>query len=277
MSCDCCGDNSYALTNTTGYDGIYGGYSSEWKFEASVAAGATAGYFRFNNATLASVTEIYVSDTNSVSVDVDKVLDSFSNSSVYGLIRVFKEYDPTIVWYGSITSVTDNGTYHTLVVTWVDSNGTFAAPDNCVITFTPRGTTGATGATGTSGTAGKGMFLSFTQDPEVPYVQSSADAAYVDIATILWPGSTNVGTFTVIKAVAWTSNAASAANFKIIDETNTTTIAEQVGVTSTSDANIISFTTVPLANLTTGAAVWRVQAYNTGGADQARLGAISAY
>ena len=273
MCVDC--DSVETGSGLDGNDGQYGGASaSRWKFETSVAVSPTSQYLRMNNTTYSSVTAIYINETNDDGTNRAGLLASFSVGGIFGRIRLFKEFDSNTFWYGTITAVTDAGSYYNLTVTYTDSNGTFAANDKVIVEFTP---TGATGATGAAGTAGKGMFLSFTQDPEVPYVASSADAAYVDIATILWPGSTNVGTFTVIQAVAWTSNAANAANFKIIDETNTTTIAEQVGVTSTSDANIISFTTVPLANLTTTAAVWRVQAYNTGGANEARLGAISAY
>jgi len=123
----------------TGAQGIYGGFSGEWVYDTSTSSGPGSTLLRLNNATFASVTSIYVSDTGTGSVDYDAFLDSLSNNTEFGYIRIFKKSDSTKFWMGSITAVTDNGTDHTLVVTYITSNSTFAASDALVLTFSPSG------------------------------------------------------------------------------------------------------------------------------------------
>lgn len=162
MACNCttnpCGCDSGIslpyLTGAAGNDGLFGGYSAEWKFDATTSTGPASTYLRFNNATLASVTEIYINDTNIDSVDHDLFLDSFDNSSVYGLVRIWKQHDSDTFWMGEITGVTDNGSDHTLTVTYTLANGTFTAEDNVVVSFAPKGATGATGSNGANGIGG---------------------------------------------------------------------------------------------------------------------------
>lgn len=149
--CVLCGNNGCNCPSTTlpagadGLDGMYGGYSSDFKFDSSVAAGPASTYLRLNNTTYSSVTTIYISDTNQDSTNVDLFLDSFDNSGNFGKIRIFKEYDSNTFWDGTITAVTDSGTYHTITVTYVLSNGTFAAGDSLVVTFAPAGGQGQAG------------------------------------------------------------------------------------------------------------------------------------
>lgn len=126
-------------TGTTGSQGLYGGFSYDWLFNTSTATGPVAGDLRFNNSTYSSVTAIYVSDTGTGSVDCDAFLDSFSNNSKYGYIRIFKKSDSTKFWVGEVTAVTDNGTDHTLTVTYISSNSSFVEDDALVLTFSPSG------------------------------------------------------------------------------------------------------------------------------------------
>lgn len=122
-----------------GAAGLYGGYSYDWLFNTSTSTGPSAGDLRFNNATANLVTAIYVSDTGTGSVDCDALLDSLSNNSKYGYVRVFKKSDSTKFWMGQITAVTDNGTDHTLDVTYLASNSSFSEDDAVVLTFSPSG------------------------------------------------------------------------------------------------------------------------------------------
>lgn len=161
MACTSCNNDNCSCTEqvtipsgSDGDDGLFGGFSQKFTFSTSTASNPSANTIRLNNATPASVTTIYVSDTNSDGVDVDAYLDSFSNSSSYGLIKLFSEYDSTKFWMGTITGVTDNGTYHTLTVTHIISNSTFSNTSKVVVSFTPKGATGATGAAGSAGATG---------------------------------------------------------------------------------------------------------------------------
>lgn len=137
--CINCDDNStdipVGLTGDTGAGGTFGGFCGEWKWSTSTSSGPASTEVRFNNATYASVTSIYVSDTNRDSVNYDAFLDSFSNAGYFGYIRIFKEYDSSKFWLGQITAVTDNGTDHSIDVTYILSNGAFAANDSLIICF----------------------------------------------------------------------------------------------------------------------------------------------
>lgn len=141
-----CGCSSTSLpigpagaTGSAGVQGLYGGFSYDWLFNTSTATGPAAGDLRFNNATFSAVTSIYVSDTGAGAIDCDLLLDSLSNNTKFGYIRIFKKSDSTKFWMGQITAVTDNGTDHTLAVTYILSNGAFAEDDAIVLTFSPSG------------------------------------------------------------------------------------------------------------------------------------------
>ncbi len=145
-SCRCTGATSSRGSKgdagATGSQGEFGGFSGSWLFSTSTAVTPAATFLRLNNATPSSVTEIYVSDTNADSIDYDAFLDSFSNDSKYGYIRIFKEADNTKYCTYRVTAVTDNGADHTLTVTYISSNSTFAASDPLVLTFSPSGPSG---------------------------------------------------------------------------------------------------------------------------------------
>jgi len=64
------------------------------------------------------------------------------------MLRLFKEDDSNVFWMGRVTGVTDNATEYDVAVTHVDSNGTFTAADNIVVSFVDKGDTGSNGADG---------------------------------------------------------------------------------------------------------------------------------
>jgi len=138
--CDC--EDITGITIATGDDGDdgaqggYGGFSTDWIWETNTGSGPGSTFIRMNNATFASVTSIYVNETNGDSVNVAAFLTSFGSS---GNIRLFKETDPTSFWMGSLTANTDNGTDRTLTVTYIVSSGSFAAGDRIVMTYTAAG------------------------------------------------------------------------------------------------------------------------------------------
>lgn len=122
---------------TNGAAGIYGGYSLAWKHETSVAAGATSGYFRLNNATYSTVTQIFVSTTTSDSVAATNFLASLDNSALFGWVKIAKQTDATKFWMGKITATANSGAYYTITVTFTNSNSAFSANDDCFLTFVP--------------------------------------------------------------------------------------------------------------------------------------------
>lgn len=123
----------------TGPQGGYGGWSSLWDFSTTTTTGTTAGQLRFNNATYASVTAIYVNTTNADNTNVSNFLATFSNGNYFGKLRIFKKSDSTKFWEGTITNVSVLGSEYTLTVTYVLANSTFANTDEVVMSFTPNG------------------------------------------------------------------------------------------------------------------------------------------
>ena len=132
---------------TPGSNGLFGGYSLEFDFDSSLVANPPAGEIRFNNATPASVTEIYISTTGTGSIDTTAFLDSFDDNADpgnHGFIRIFKEDSSSVFWMGKVTAVTTPGSYKTLAVTHISSGGTLADTNDVVVSFVANGSNGAT-------------------------------------------------------------------------------------------------------------------------------------
>lgn len=97
-------------------DGIY-------RFDTStVAADPGSGDLRFNNATYASVTEIYISQFSDPGTDVGNILGTLKAGDV---IYIQDRNDATKWFRADInTTPTDNGAWWTIPVTYVNSGGT---------------------------------------------------------------------------------------------------------------------------------------------------------
>lgn len=144
MSCSCNDCNDITLfSGNPGSNGVYGGQSSKWKFDGSTTApGPSDTFIRFNNATLSSVTNIYVADKNSDSVDMSPFILSFDATGYFGFIRFFKEFDANTFWIGKVISSVDNTGSWTLTVEHIQSNGTFVTDDDIILSYTPVGDLG---------------------------------------------------------------------------------------------------------------------------------------
>jgi hypothetical protein len=117
-----------------------------------------AGTFRFNNGTFASITSIFMDNTDANSVTVTTLLDSWddsTNTAHRGTLRFQKVGDPTTFREFSITgAITDGTGYRKIPVTPSVSNGTWTNGNSFVVLFTRTGNVGATGATGSTGATG---------------------------------------------------------------------------------------------------------------------------
>jgi|SRR6056297_226461 len=163
MSCNCntnpCGCDSGIelpyLTGSDGNDGLFGGYSAQWKFDASsILSSPTFGYVRFNANDYSSATEIYINELNASSINHADFLDVFDNSGNYGLLKIWKRFNSNVFYFAEITNIVDNGTDRTLTVSYIASGGTFANDDDIVVSFVPKGNTGEPGADGADGNDG---------------------------------------------------------------------------------------------------------------------------
>lgn len=161
MSCNSCSNitlpqgatgaqGAAGTDGTPGLNGVFGGYSLEWEFDDNTSASPATTKIRLNNATYASVTNIYIHENNIDSVNSTAFLASFDDAgdvNNHGYIRLFKQHDSTKFWLGKVKSVTDNGSDFTVAVEYILHNGAFAALDDVVVSFVANGANGANGAT----------------------------------------------------------------------------------------------------------------------------------
>lgn len=144
-----------------------------YTFNTTTTAGTqAAGGFAYNNATLASVTAIYIdlADAGAVSRTAWYTAWSSPSSTIKGYLTIKNSNtltsDSTVF---AITSVTNNTTYYTIGVTYISGSAT--VPLNAtshMIDFARTGdtggATGATGATGPTGAAGSSGRINASTD-----------------------------------------------------------------------------------------------------------------
>lgn len=119
----------------------------------TTASDPGTGTLRLNNATLASATAMYISETtaNSQGIAADIATWDDGTSTLRGRIRMVKQSDPAVFALFDVSGAsTDNGTWQTLVLTYVAGNGSFSNSDAVSVGFVSKGDKGDTGATGTS-------------------------------------------------------------------------------------------------------------------------------
>lgn len=105
-----------------------------------------SGKVALNNGTLASVTEIYVSDADDNSADITSFVQSWddvSNATARGILLITKEDAvSTYAVYKVSGAVTDASGYTKVPVTHLVSNGTFSNTDGITVTFSYSGADG---------------------------------------------------------------------------------------------------------------------------------------
>lgn len=138
---------------TAGDAGFPGGSSFIYTFDNATAdADPGTGFLRLNNATLASVTSIFVDLQDTDSTTVTNWLDAMAAA---GRVRVYRRDAPeNFAEYRVSAAPTVVAGYRKIVVTYIDSSGSMSTTTgNTVLTYAPPGVTGATGPTG-AGTTG---------------------------------------------------------------------------------------------------------------------------
>lgn len=142
----------------TGPTGAAGGLA--YKFEDATSGDPGSGYVLLNNATLASVTAVHVSETDDDANALAAVLATWddSDSTVRGTLTIQGRANPANFITVQINAAqTDAGAYRTFPVTHVASGGSFTQDDDLSVIFSRTGDKGATGASGT--TASLGLLL----------------------------------------------------------------------------------------------------------------------
>lgn len=131
-----------------GNDGLDAAIPMQWSTATSGDPGS--GKVRGNNATIASITEIAVSETDAAGGSLGNVLTGWavSTSSAKGTIKLTKEGAPQNFHLFRITAAgTDLGSYRTFAVTYVSTSGTISNGNDLAMLFVEKGDIGDPGTT----------------------------------------------------------------------------------------------------------------------------------
>ena len=115
-----------------------------------------AGALRYNNATVASVSEIAIDDATADSQDIEAYILTWddSTSTIKGTLRLIEVGTPANFAIFNITGLTNGSGFTTLNVSHVDSANTFGNGDSIRVMFDRTGLKGDTGSTGSTGSTG---------------------------------------------------------------------------------------------------------------------------
>lgn len=166
-------------------------YAIEYLFDSATAdADPGAGELRFNNATLASVTTLYVSKTGRNNYDLGTWIgtwDDGGSSGNRGLLTIRDLSDPTSLMLLQVTgTLTDATTYWKVPVTVRASAGTFTNGDSVSLWFSATGDSGS--ISGTMGATAN--IIPRTSGTGGTTLQSSGVSAGTTGNDLSWPGRT---------------------------------------------------------------------------------------
>ena len=147
------------FTGSTGYTGSQGNKAGvRFYFDGSstVAGVGNNGSVRYNNATIGSVTNLYVNVNDVNGTNFTNWLNTFGSSTnpVKGKIILTNNLNTSSIQdIFNISSVSNNTTYYTLTVSYI-SGSIFANTDSITVEFVPSGNVGFTGSQGNQGNIG---------------------------------------------------------------------------------------------------------------------------
>jgi hypothetical protein len=177
------------VSGDKGSAGAATGFPYAWS-TATTASDPSAGKVKVNNATPASATLLFISETDGNASNIAAEIASWddSTSALKGRIKVADSSNQAnFVEYDVAGSITDNGAWVAVPVVFVASGGTLANNAACVLGFTAKGDKGDVGANGSI--VGLAMAYSTTTADADPgngvfrfnnATISSVTAAYVD-------------------------------------------------------------------------------------------------
>lgn len=122
--------------------------------DTTTASDPGAGVLRFNNATIASATELYISETTGLAQAIAAEIATWddSSSTIHSKLRFFSQADPSIFAIFNVTGTnTDNGGWDTVTVAYVSGSGSIVDGDTLTVQPLRTGDKGLTGDTGPAG------------------------------------------------------------------------------------------------------------------------------
>ena len=185
-----------------------GGDSAQFQYSTTTTdADPGAGFFRLNNATISSATEMYVDDLEFHGTDVSAWVQSWDdvtgNDTNRGRIRISK-VDVLDTWmvFKVTGAITDASGYSKITVSYIDTAGTFSNEDKVFISFVASGEDGAipgyfykfdTGTSDTDPGAGEIAFNNGTYASATEIYIDDADANGVTVSSdiLTWDDSTS--------------------------------------------------------------------------------------
>lgn len=186
-----------------------------YKFDISTTkADPSSGYIRFNNATLASVTELYIDDLNAGGADVSDWIDSFDEaaSTVKCRIQISKLSAPDenfVLFKMTGTSTDESGYWSVSSLTAVVSAGSFEQDDEIGVTVFWGNEPGSAGENGDIGGVAEFQWSTGTSgDPTSGYV--GVDNATYSSATVFRASETDRNSDSVANILARIDDATNA-------------------------------------------------------------------
>ena len=147
------------IQGASGLQGSFGGAAFDYTYMGAtgVASNPGTGKIALNNATISSATEMYINDTDDLSVSIYNYLQTIddSTSAIKGHFSITEKTDPTNFVLFAITGAHTHGSsYFTVPISYLSGGGTLSTNDDVIITFARTGDKGDTGLTGASGPSG---------------------------------------------------------------------------------------------------------------------------
>ena len=194
--------------------GLVGAVGFAFKFNsATSAADPGAGYFALNNATVASATALYISETDSNATSLAAVLAAVPANSTFYITKV----GAPSKWIACTASTarTDNGSWNTFTITDASASaGAIANGDQCNI-LVMRAGKGTTGDKGDPGLTGPNTAEDYAFDTGTSDADPGAGKVRIDNATIA------SATFAYINKTDRSGNSRGAVIGRWDDSTNT--------------------------------------------------------
>jgi hypothetical protein len=145
-------------TGNAGATGVNEQYTFNYVYSTTTTeADPSSGNVRLNSNTLASVTEIYISDLITGGADIGGLYDTiteYGGATHYATLKITKIGSPATYAIYNITAVVDNTSWHKFALTHVKNQGSLSNSDPVYVSFQLAGHDGADGATGSQGVQG---------------------------------------------------------------------------------------------------------------------------